>query len=119
MYVWTLKVMDSNEQLIMEKELRQEFPPSVEWNTMEYAFRFKEEYADKMDQVRYLVFVHDGKDNQFWKGHYGTKFARACVRFRFCDGSTVEEESDKKSNSSSGSSSGSDSQNGLNRRVRI
>lgn len=85
-FTWTLRILDANQQPIMEHEHKYELTApnsNSNWQSVEYAFKFKEEHSDKMDEVRYLVFVHDGKDSQFWKGHYGTKFARSCVRFRF------------------------------------
>lgn len=31
--------------------------------------------------LRFIKFKHKGKDEQFWAGHYGSKFTMACVRF--------------------------------------
>lgn len=35
------------------------------------------------DNVKMLVFEHEGNDTQFWKGHYGSKMAGGVVRFVF------------------------------------
>nr|XP_023022304.1 F-box only protein 6-like [Leptinotarsa decemlineata] len=33
--------------------------------------------------IQYLYFVHEGRDTQFWKGHYGSKMAGGVLRFIF------------------------------------
>lgn len=37
-----------------------ERPPSTEWEKAEHSFKFKQSHADFMDQVRFLVFIHEG-----------------------------------------------------------
>lgn len=38
-------------------------------------------FRDYVKGVRRIQFTHIGKDRQFWAGHYGTKMARACIKF--------------------------------------
>ncbi|XP_064481207.1 F-box only protein 6-like isoform X2 [Ornithodoros turicata] len=48
-----------------------------EWNQVKYTFRH---YPAG---VRFLKFVHSGRDTQFWAGHYGSKMAGGAVRIIF------------------------------------
>lgn len=34
-------------------------------------------------EVNMIVFQHEGKDTQFWKGHYGSKMAGGVVKIMF------------------------------------
>lgn len=45
----------------------------TKWCRVEYTF------TDYPAGVGYVYFEHGGRDTQFWKGHYGTKMARASV----------------------------------------
>lgn len=44
------------------------------WNQVKYTF------CDYPSGVRYVRFVHTGRDTQFWSGYYGTKMAGGSVR---------------------------------------
>lgn len=36
--------------------------------------------SDYCAGVRYIEFTHEGKDTQFWSGHYGSKMAGGVVK---------------------------------------
>lgn len=44
--------------------------------------------------VRKIVFLHAGKDLTFWKGHYGSKMAGACILIKIpnCPSDVTEED---------------------------
>lgn len=47
---------------------------------------------DYPDDVRTLIFEHEGRDTQFWKGHYGSKMAGGVLKFDFDSIGVVEED---------------------------
>ncbi|ODM87465.1 F-box only protein 6 [Orchesella cincta] len=106
-FKWELRLLDSQEKIIREHKLYIERPPSTQWETAEYGFKFKLSHADFMQQIRYLVFIHEGRDSQFWKGHYGMKFARSCVTVE-CLENDPEEESELEADETGHEDSSSD-----------
>ncbi|CAL8137739.1 unnamed protein product [Orchesella dallaii] len=79
---WELRLLDSEEKrLCQHKAPRIEVPAIMEWQTAEFAFEFGSDDEELLKDLQYLVFIHEGKDTQFWAGHYGMKFARSCVTF--------------------------------------
>ncbi|KAL3986301.1 F-box associated region family protein [Acanthocheilonema viteae] len=45
----------------------------IEWQKIEHTF------SNYPKGIRYVLFQHSGKDQQFWAGHYGSKMAKASV----------------------------------------
>ncbi|XP_023241270.1 F-box only protein 6-like [Centruroides sculpturatus] len=41
----------------------------------------KHVFSNYKPGVRYIKFIHSGKDTQFWAGHYGSKMSQATVKF--------------------------------------
>jgi len=83
LFNWSLRIFDSSQDLIQELRESYAIEAGSEWQTARNSFTFKESSAPFIEQMRYLHFIIDGKDDRFWKGHYGTKFARSAVRIRF------------------------------------
>ena len=42
-------------------------------------FQVKHVFKGYGKGLRKIIFAHRGVDDAFWKGHYGSKMARACV----------------------------------------
>ncbi|XP_021967625.1 F-box only protein 6 [Folsomia candida] len=102
-FTWTLRTLDRQEEIIHEFTEVYELKPEMEWQTATHPFPFKEEHIDNISELRSLVFVHQGKDDRFWKGHYGIKFSRSCVKLQLDtpsarDGDGVVEVVDKSEN---------------------
>ncbi|CAL8137747.1 unnamed protein product [Orchesella dallaii] len=77
---WELRLLDSHWKVIrFYKQPTIDVPPSEEWKTAEYGFKFESKNDFQFRDLRYIEFIHEGKDTQFWAGHFGTKFARSCV----------------------------------------
>lgn len=65
-----------------KKEVVERFTPDTiyfeqwndqQWNKLVYVFR------DYGPGVRYIRFIHGGKDTQFWQGWYGIRVVDSCV----------------------------------------
>ncbi|CAG9533929.1 unnamed protein product [Cercopithifilaria johnstoni] len=52
----------------------------VEWQKIEHTF------SNYPSGIRYVLFQHSGKDQQFWAGHYGSKMAKASVIVNYGNG---------------------------------
>ncbi|KAJ8688362.1 hypothetical protein QAD02_024157 [Eretmocerus hayati] len=44
-------------------------------------FKFEHKFENYGKGLRKIKFLHGGKDEKFWAGHYGSKMAGACVYF--------------------------------------
>uniref|UniRef100_A0A0R3RTK6 FBA domain-containing protein n=1 Tax=Elaeophora elaphi TaxID=1147741 RepID=A0A0R3RTK6_9BILA len=51
-----------------------------EWEKIEHTF------SNYPRGIRYILFQHGGKDQQFWAGHYGSKMAKASVTINYGNG---------------------------------
>ncbi|VDM96396.1 unnamed protein product [Onchocerca ochengi] len=51
-----------------------------EWQKIEHTF------SNYPRGIRYVLFQHSGKDEQFWAGHYGAKMAKASVIVNYGNG---------------------------------
>uniref|UniRef100_A0A1I8EX86 F-box associated region family protein n=1 Tax=Wuchereria bancrofti TaxID=6293 RepID=A0A1I8EX86_WUCBA len=49
----------------------------IEWQKIEHTF------SSYPKGIRYVLFRHSGKDQQFWAGHYGSKMAKASVTVNY------------------------------------
>ncbi|XP_016836827.1 F-box only protein 6 isoform X1 [Nasonia vitripennis] len=58
----------------MITELKAENNTQNEWIKVEYTF---EGYGKGLRKIK---FMHGGQDRRFWRGHYGSKMAGACVK---------------------------------------
>ncbi|ODM89298.1 F-box only protein 6 [Orchesella cincta] len=91
---WELRLLNSQEQIITKyKPPTFELPATRDWKTAEYSFQFGSEDEELLQDLRYIVFIHEGKDTQWWAGHFGMKFARSCVTFECLE--NEPEESDR------------------------
>ncbi|KAK6108999.1 F-box associated region family protein [Brugia pahangi] len=52
----------------------------IEWQKIEHTF------SNYPKGIRYVLFRHSGKDQQFWAGHYGSKMAKASVIVNYGNG---------------------------------
>ncbi|GLH14089.1 hypothetical protein R5R35_007962 [Gryllus longicercus] len=75
-YTLYVTLLNRNQQklLAFKQTKRVEQWLGSEWNKVEHEFK------NYCEGVRYVKFFHSGCDCQFWKGHYGSKMSRACVR---------------------------------------
>lgn len=62
-----MRLLDRSEELITEFIDQLRLGPDVEWQTVSHPFGFKEEHVENMEELRKLVFMHEGKDDRFWK----------------------------------------------------
>lgn len=46
---------------------------------------------DYPDGVNKIAFEHEGRDTQFWKGHYGSKMAGGVLKILFDTIESIEE----------------------------
>jgi len=80
--------LDKDEEMIQNHPEIFRLPAGREWYSAEHVFKFPEIHKDKIREMRYVVFCHEGKDMQYWAGHYGTKFSRSCGRISLDERST-------------------------------
>ncbi|EJD74464.1 hypothetical protein LOAG_18227 [Loa loa] len=52
----------------------------IDWQKIEHTF------SNYPPGIRYVLFQHSGKDQQFWAGHYGSKMAKASVIINYGNG---------------------------------
>uniref|UniRef100_A0A183EAT9 FBA domain-containing protein n=1 Tax=Gongylonema pulchrum TaxID=637853 RepID=A0A183EAT9_9BILA len=57
---------------------------AAEWQKIEHTFN---EYPKG---IRFVVFNHAGKDDQYWAGHYGSKMTKASVVVNYGSGNRRE-----------------------------
>ncbi|ODM89859.1 F-box only protein 44 [Orchesella cincta] len=77
---WELRLLDSQQKIIcMYKPTCIQLPATMDWKKTEFAFQFGSGDVELLQDLRYIMFIHEGKDTQVWAGHYGMKFARSCV----------------------------------------
>jgi hypothetical protein len=74
--------ISSDEQIeeplfIKKKEERIEQWAGSSWTKVEFLVK------DYPTGVRRIIFQHEGRDTQFWKGHYGSKMAGGVLRILF------------------------------------
>lgn len=99
--VYKLKVELLDERLkVMKKWFFSDHKPAGrDWFKVEHIF------TSYPKGLRFIKFKHKGKDEQFWAGHYGSKFTMACVRFnlnhRSEDGSSRSQQESKSEHYSS------------------
>lgn len=64
------------------KSTEGERPSGAGWEEVSLGLVVPEGKEDDVKKARFLTVQNDGKDNQFWAGHYGTKFSRISVYVR-------------------------------------
>jgi len=82
--------LDKDEEMIQNHPEIFRLPAGREWHSAEHVFNFPEIHKDKIREMRYVIFCHEGKDMQYWAGHYGMKFSRSCVRISLDERSEAE-----------------------------
>lgn len=82
MYKVHLTLQNRKHEDIGYKTTNGERASGAGWGEVSVSITVPEEFGPAMQEARYLVVQNDGKDNQFWAGHYGTKFSRISVFVR-------------------------------------
>ncbi|XP_074654806.1 F-box only protein 6-like isoform X2 [Tubulanus polymorphus] len=79
-YHLEVHLLDGNEKSLdhFEQVKQEQQWSTAEWKKVSYVFPCK-----VREGLRYIKFIHSGKDTQFWAGHYGSKFTGASVKFDF------------------------------------
>lgn len=57
-------------------------------------FQMELVFEDYPVKTQKILFIHEGKDRQFWKGHYGSKMAGGVLKFLFESIEPTEEDVD-------------------------
>ncbi|XP_055326941.1 F-box only protein 6-like isoform X2 [Sitodiplosis mosellana] len=61
------------------------FEDVLEGDRQNIWFNVKHEFKNYGQGIKKIHFVHRGRDRRFWRGHYGTKMAGACVNVNVPD----------------------------------
>ncbi|ODM89606.1 F-box only protein 6, partial [Orchesella cincta] len=83
-FSWELRLLNSQEKILSNYESPTvELSSTTEWHTAQYSFQFGSEDEELVQDLRYIVFSHEGRDTQWWagRGQFAMKFARSCVTF--------------------------------------
>ncbi|XP_065223399.1 F-box only protein 6-like [Planococcus citri] len=76
-YQMTVSLLDGDKNVLHEKQSPVQIVHQWEgraWEKVELTF------DDYGPNVRYIKFDHEGKDTQFWAGHYGSKMSGAVLK---------------------------------------
>ncbi|VDN58609.1 unnamed protein product [Dracunculus medinensis] len=73
-------IADKTTNMYISRVRRMDQWSEAKWQKIEHTFE------DYPKGIRYVIFDHWGKDEQFWAGNYGAKMARATVIVHFGDG---------------------------------
>uniref|UniRef100_A0A915PF04 FBA domain-containing protein n=1 Tax=Setaria digitata TaxID=48799 RepID=A0A915PF04_9BILA len=74
------RVMPRHDETTDTSIIRVRFLRETGWQKIEHTF------SDYPKGIRYVLFKHSGKDEQFWAGHYGSKMANASVVINYGNG---------------------------------
>ncbi|XP_061174325.1 F-box only protein 6-like [Saccostrea echinata] len=70
-----VELLDAESKVLDKWSFSDEKPAGRDWFQVEHIF------TSYPEGLRFIKFRHKGKDQQFWAGHYGSKFTNASVRF--------------------------------------
>lgn len=102
-YQIKVKLLDEESKELKKWSFSDHKPAGKDWFKVDHIF------TSYPKGLRFIKFKHKGKDEQFWAGHYGSKFTMACVRFNLSHRSGEKtSESQRESNSEYSSSSSSE-----------
>lgn len=74
-YKLAVFVLDEKFNLVEKFAFEDEFPQwsEAKWQCVKHDFEIKKPF-------RYVIFLHGGRDTQFWAGFYGSKMTKSVVR---------------------------------------
>ncbi|XP_078313952.1 F-box only protein 6-like [Crassostrea virginica] len=101
-YNLKVKLLDEKSKVLRKWSFSDHKPAGKNWFKAEHIF------TSYPGGVRFIKFKHEGKDEQFWAGHYGSKFTMATVRFNLKQRSASQPFCSTEDSSCSISSSDSD-----------